>query len=211
MVGPLRIENTRGAEGRETDVVDVLVVDDDALVRAGLRLALRSVSGIRIVAEASSGNGAISALEQTPVDVVLMDVHMKSTNGIAATQVMRVRHPRIRIVLMSAFADEEFVVHARNVGADAFVPKEAALGEFAKAILGSRQRTLDGARDAGGSVSLSPQEHAVADRVAQGRSNEQIAAELNLSVNTVKTYASRIFTKVGVKNRVQLANLVNKQ
>jgi DNA-binding NarL/FixJ family response regulator len=190
-------------------VVDLLIVDDDALVRTGLRLALRSVPGLRIVTEASSGNMALSAMTHTRIDVVLMDVHMKNTNGIAATQVMRARYPGVRIVLISAFADEEFAVHARNVGADAFVPKEAELGEFVRAILGATAPTE--APNAASGVSLSPQEFAVADRMAQGRSNEQIAADLNLSINTVKTYGSRIFSKVGVKNRVQLANRINQR
>ncbi|RKR75108.1 response regulator transcription factor [Frondihabitans australicus] len=191
----------------------ILVVDDDPLVRTGIRLLCRDRPGLEVVGEAGDGLEAIRLLEEESFDVVLMDVHMRRTSGVAAAMTLRRRHPGLRIVLMTGFADAGFEQHARNAGADAFVPKTAsvdvllgALGSGAGA--GASPHGVDAARPGGLLAGLSERERAVAGLVVDGWSNPQIAERLHLSSSTVKTYVSRCFTKLGVENRVQLANLL---
>lgn len=184
----------------------VMIVDDDPLVRVGLRLLFRSMPEISVEAEASDGAEVLAELARTPVDVVLSDVRMRALNGIAMIASIRDRFPDIRIVLMSSTVGAEFGEHARNAGADAFVPKTAPASVLRDVIVGSPRSS--GARRM---RVLTDRESIVADLVAAGANNADISRELNLSVNTVKTYVSRVMTKLDVDNRVQLANLLNER
>lgn len=183
----------------------LIVVDDDPLARAGLR-ALLQREELEIVAEAADGAGLLRLLDVVRVDVVLMDVQMPRLSGVAAIAPVRARQPGLRVVLMTSFDSGRFAEHARVAGADAFVRKSASISELLSAIHG---QTVAPTRPRPGLAKLSPRERDVGTRIAGGRSNEEIATELGVSVNTVKTYVSRLFGKFGVSNRVQLANELN--
>lgn len=190
-----------------TNPLQVIIVDDDSLVRTGLRLLLRSETNIVVSAEARNGAEALLVLANQPCDVVVMDVRMPGSNGLATAQLMRAQFPGVRIILMTSFADHEFAAHALNSGAHAFVPKTAAAEDFVAAIMGPMTNTLS----APAQISpLSGRERTVVNHIAAGLNNDEIAVQMNLSPNTVKTYVSRIFTKMNVRNRVELVNQMKK-
>ncbi|GIT80771.1 DNA-binding response regulator [Leifsonia sp. LS1] len=191
----------------------VLIVDDDPIVRMGFRLLFRSIPELDIVGEAIDGSEVAGLLDTIPVDVVLMDIRMRHVNGIAAARSIRQRYPHLRIVLMSSLLNEEFAQHARNIGSTTFVPKTATTETLRKALLGTateRAATTSNlvSETESALMSLTARELSVARAVATGLSNESIARELHLSVNSVKTYVSRCLAKLGLENRVQLANEV---
>lgn len=183
----------------------VIIADDDPLVRAGLRTLLRG-EDVDVVGEAPDGTAVLRVIEAVSADVVLMDIQMPRTNGIAAIPAIRARRPGMRIVLMTTFDAERFAEHARVAGADAFVRKTSSVRDFLEALGGDVGPET---RPQRGFAALSPRERDVGMRIAGGSSNDQIAEALGVSVNTVKTYVSRIFSKLGVSNRVQLANALN--
>ena len=189
-----------GAPGR----LRVMIVDDDPLVRSGLRLQFRAMPEITVVTEAADGCDVLRQLTQIPVDVILSDVRMRTMHGTAMIPSVRDRHPGIRIVLMSCTVGADFVEHARNAGADAFVPKTAPAEQIRDAIVGAASVGSGRPRRV-----LTERESAVASFVASGSSNAEISDALKLSPNTVKTYVSRVMAKLEVENRVQLANLLH--
>lgn len=185
----------------------VLIVDDDPLVRAGLTALFSGAPGILVVGTAADGRSAADAALQIGADAVLMDVQMPGVNGLAAVALLRARVPGIRVVLMSNTSVAQLIPHAKAVGADAVMAKTASIASLAAAIRGA----ADGA--AGhevGEPTLSPRELEVAVQISRGIGNEAIAAQLEVSANTVKTYVHRLFRKFGADNRVQLANAIKR-
>jgi two-component system response regulator EvgA len=186
-------------------VIRLLIADDDPLVRTGLRMLLKREE-VEIVGETGDGAGVLRLLENVPADVVLMDVQMPRVNGIAAIPPIRARFPDLRIVLMTTFQADRFVEHARTAGADALIRKSVSVPELVHALRGEKSPAPRAPRTL---PAMSPRERDVGMRIARGNSNDQIANDLGVSVNTVKTYVSRLFGKFGVANRVQLANTLN--
>ncbi|HEX3789114.1 MAG TPA: response regulator transcription factor [Pseudonocardiaceae bacterium] len=210
------------------DQVRVLIVDDDALVRAGLTLMLDGADGISVVGEASDGDQVPAMLDAHPVDVVLMDIRMARVNGITATQRVRCRPQPPEVIVLTTFDTDQNVLHALRAGASGFLLKDSPPTEIALAIrrvaggdpilspgitrrLMERAATEAGAHESATDAlsSLSPRELAVAVAVGQGKSNADIAAELYLSVATVKAHITRILMKSGLGNRTQIALLVH--
>ncbi len=202
----------------------VLVVDDQELVRAGFRMILER-NGFEVVGEAQDGAEAVVlAAERTP-DVVLMDVRMPRMDGIEATRQIVARRPETRVVALTTFDLDEYVYEAVRAGASGFLLKDispsdlvhavgvAARGDALLAPVLTRRlldryvsRPLPGAK----LERLAPatdREIDVLRLVAQGRSNSEIATDLFLSETTVKTYVSRLLTKLGLRDRVQLTVL----
>lgn len=214
-------------------VTRVLLVDDDPLVRSGLTLILGADDTIDVVGEVGDGDAAVEAVRQLDPDVVLMDIRMPGTDGLAATEVLRESGDEPSIIVLTTFDTDEHVLRALRAGANSFLVKDTppleildavrrvAAGEtvlspsvvarLVDEVVGGddaqRQRRTNQARDA--LRVLSEREHEVALAVGQGKSNGQISAELSMSVNTVKTYISRVLTKLDCGNRVQLAILVH--
>jgi DNA-binding NarL/FixJ family response regulator len=202
----------------------VLVVDDQELVRAGFRMVLER-GGLDVVGDAADGTEAVRLARALQPDVVLMDIRMPLMDGIEATRQIVARRPETRVVVLTTFDLDEYVYEAVRAGASGFLLKDIsptdlvhAVGVVARgdALLAPAltRRLLDRyvARPLAGTR---PTELAVAtDRevevirlVAQGMSNREIAATLFLSEATVKTYVSRLLTKLGLRDRVQLAAL----
>ncbi|WP_308222125.1 response regulator transcription factor [Microbacterium enclense] len=185
-----------------SDVARVAIVDDDVLVRYALRYLIQPEPDIFVVAESSDGAGIMTIIDESACNVLLVDVNMRPLNGVAVAANVRRRYPEIRIVMMSSFYNDDFAKHALNAGADAFFTKTDAAAEIFRAIRG-RSEALSGT-----TRTLSAREFAIAELASRGLTNDQIARHMHLSTNTVKTYLSRIFKKVGARNRVDLTNHV---
>jgi DNA-binding NarL/FixJ family response regulator len=202
--------------------IRVLIVDDDALVRTGLSMMLAGAEDLQIVAEADDGDkvGALVA-EHTP-DVVLMDIRMPRVDGLAATEQIRGRAGAPEIIILTTFDADEHVVRALRAGAGGFLLKDTPPADIINAIRKvaagepilspSVTRRLiaqvtevhrSPARELLGQ--LSEREREVVVAIGQGKSNAQIGAELYMSVATVKAHVSRLLTKLGLNNRVQVA------
>ena len=205
--------------------IRVLLVDDDALVRSGLRLMLRSAPDIDVVGEAADGAAAITAAADLVPDVVLMDIRMPGTDGVTATAAITAA-TAARVVVLTTFDADELVRQAINAGAVGYLVKDTPPAEIINAVraVASGQGVLspavtrpllDLARDAAaagrskpGLEVLSERERAVAVAVADGATNAEIARQLYVSAATVKATVSRILAKLGLDNRVQIAVVV---
>ena len=211
-------------------MIRVLLVDDDALVRSGLRMMLAGAEGIEVVGEADDGRGVLPAVDLHRPDVVLMDIRMPQLDGIAATRLLREQPGAPAVIVLTTFDADDLVLRALQAGAAGFLLKDTPPAEIVRAIElvhggdgmlspGVTRRLIAlvaGDGDAGERrdrarallAALSEREREVALAVGQGRSNAEIAAELHMSVATVKAHVSRLLTKLEAANRVQVALLV---
>lgn len=207
-------------------MISVLLVDDDALVRSGLRLMLGGADDLRVVGEATDGDEVPAAVAAHAPDVVLMDLRMRRVDGVRATAELCARTDAPAVVVLTTFESDDDVLDALRAGAVGYLVKDtepaeieaavrrAARGEpslspgVARRVIAAATGGPDVGRDASGRLAvLSDQERAVAAAVGQGWGNARIAAELLLSLSTVKTYLSGALTKLDLENRTQLALL----
>lgn len=216
--------------GGVSEPIGVLLVDDDPLVRSALRLMLGGQPDLDVVGEAGDGLEGLRLAAETRPDVVLMDIRMPRLNGLDATRRLLDGPRPPRVIVLTTFDADEHVVEALAVGADGFLLKDTPPAEIVDAIrrvsdgdpmlspsvtrtLIARLRQGDGddrAQQASRRLSaLTERELDVALAVGRGLSNADIAAELYLSVPTVKTHVSRVFDKLEVTNRVQVAICVH--
>jgi DNA-binding NarL/FixJ family response regulator len=210
--------------------IRVLLVDDDALVRSGLKMMLSGAAEIAVVGEADDGRGVLAAVDRHRPDVVLMDLRMPQVDGIAATRLLRAQPDPPAVVVLTTFDADELVLRALQAGAASFLLKDTPPPEIVRAIEmvhagdamlsptvarrlialvagdGEAAARRDGARER--LASLSAREHEVALAVGQGRANAEIAVELHMSVATVKAHVSKLLAKLDLDNRVQIALLV---
>ena len=214
----------------------VLVVDDDPLVRSALGLMLGGQADIEVVGEAADGLEGIRLADDLHPDVVLMDIRMPRLDGLGATRELHARPSPPRVIVLTTFDADEHVVEALAAGADGFLLKDTPPPEIVAAIRKvvedepmlspSATRTLirrlrvDNAEPADADreraeqaqrllAVLTDREHEVALAVGRGLSNAEIAADLYLSIPTVKAHVSRLFDKLQVTNRVQIAICVH--
>lgn len=197
--------------------IRVLVVDDHAVVREGLRAFLDLQDGIDVVGEASDGDEAIAAAEELLPDVVLMDLVMPRLDGLAAMRALRERVPGARVIVLTSFLDDEKVLPALRAGAAGYLLKNAAPQELARAIRAAfaGEVVLDPVVAArlvdtlAGGVEpldrLTPREREVLELIGRGFPNKLIARELGLSEKTVKTHVGHVLAKLGVTDRTQAA------
>jgi DNA-binding NarL/FixJ family response regulator len=202
--------------------VRVLIVDDDDLMRAGLRGVLSSDDAIELVGEASDGREAAYRVRLLRPDVVLMDVRMPDLDGISATREVLAGFPDVKVVILTTFEEDDYIFGALSAGASGFLLKRTRPEELIAAIhtiaagdsllspsVTNRviermagQPPPDAERDPR-LEELTPRETEVLELVARGRSNSEIAAELVIEESTVKTHLKRILAKLGVRDRVQ--------
>ncbi|MFC8314776.1 response regulator [Gordonia sp. NPDC057258] len=207
----------------------IMIVDDDPLVRSGLRLLLGGDAGLDIVAEAGNGQEALDTHATAPVDLVLMDLRMPGLDGIAATGRFKALASPPAIIVLTTFDADDYVVRALAMGADGFLLKDTPPDEIVAAI----HQVLDGRPALSPSVTaalikqvvtsgghrtssavervdrLTARERDVAVELARGASNAEIAERLYMSLATVKAHISHIFTKLDAGNRVQVAILMH--
>jgi DNA-binding NarL/FixJ family response regulator len=208
--------------------VRVLIVDDDALVRAGLTMMLDGAHGIAVVGEAADGDEVSRAADAHAPDVVLMDLRMPRVDGITATRRLRSRRNPPEVIVLTTFDADENIVRALRAGASGFLLKDTTPERIVDAvrtvaagdpILSPRiaRRLMDRvATDAGtyeraraALSTLSPRERDVVLAIARGRPNADIAADLAMSLATVKAHVSHILTKLDLSNRTQVALLAH--
>jgi DNA-binding NarL/FixJ family response regulator len=212
------------------DPIRVLLVDDDPLVRSGLRLMLGGAEQIEVAGEVDDGQGVLAGVDLHHPDVVLMDIRMPTVDGIAATRLLREQPRPPQVIVLTTFDADELVVRALQAGAAGFLLKDTPPAEIVRAIElvhagdgmlspGVTRRLISlvaGDTDAGARSErarerldgLTDREREVALAVGRGLANAEIASELFMSVATVKAHVSRLLTKLGVENRVQIALLV---
>jgi DNA-binding NarL/FixJ family response regulator len=205
-------------------VISVLIVDDQDLVREGLRMLLEAEPDLAVAGEAGDGGQALAQARLLDPDVILMDVRMPGMNGIEATARLVQAGSRARILMLTTFDLDEYVYHALKAGASGFLLKDASREQLTGAVRAvSAGETLlapaitrrliedfcngsaPGTPVAGGAGGLSERELGVVLLVAQGLSNAEIAAGLYLSEATVKSHIARILAKLGLRDRVQVA------
>ena len=195
--------------------IRVLLADDHALVRAGIRSLCQTLAGVEVVAEASDGAEALLLAERERPDVVLMDIAMKGMNGLEAAARLRERLPATKIVILSMHTSEEYVLLALRAGAAAYLIKDSATSELELALQSvmrgeiylspaiSRQ-VVEGyvqrVGEGGAADPLTPRQREVLKRIAEGRSTKEIAYELNLSVKTVETHRAQIMERLGIRD-----------
>lgn len=199
--------------------IRIMVVDDHAVVRSGLKAFLMVFDDMELVAEADGGQQAINLVEQAQPDVILMDIMMPEMDGPATMKVIRERWPQVQIVALTSFRDDDLVKRAlqagaigyllKNVGADdlANAIRSAAAGratlspEAAQALIqASRQPPLPGG-------DLTEREHEVLSLLSKGLSNNEIADQLVVSRSTVKFHVSSILSKLGAASRTEAVAL----
>jgi DNA-binding NarL/FixJ family response regulator len=201
-----------------TEAIRVLVVDDQTLVRSGLRLVLQGREGIEVVGEAANGEEALRATRRLRPDVVLMDVRMPAMDGIEATRRVLAENSDCRVIVLTTFDIDEYVYGAIAAGASGFLLKDvtgdqlAASIKFVKtgeALLAPTitrrliERFAKPIVPSSALASLTPRETDVLEELARGLSNAEVAADLHLSEATVKTHVARLLAKLGVRDRVQ--------
>ena len=201
--------------------VRVLLVDDDQLMRAGLRAVLSSDAGIEVVGEAATGRAAVARVRALRPDLVLMDVRMPDLDGIAATREVLASSPDVKVVILTTFEQDDYIFGALSAGASGFLLKRTSPEELLAAIhtvaagdsllspsvtriVLERLARQPAPQIAGSAVAdLTPREREVLGLVARGLSNGEIAAALVIEETTVKTHVKRILGKLGLRDRIQ--------
>jgi DNA-binding NarL/FixJ family response regulator len=210
--------------------IRLLLVDDDALVRAGLRMILSSAEDLDLVGEVDDGARAVAAVREHRPDVVLMDIRMPEMDGITATAALRRLDAPPQVIVLTTFQADEQVLSALRVGASGFLLKDTPPAEIVNAVrlvaagdamlspsvtrtllshFGDTEATERRRAAAQRLATLTDREREVALAVGSGASNAEVAASLFMSEATVKAHVSRLFTKLDVTNRVHIAIVVH--
>ena len=202
--------------------VRVLLADDHAIVRSGLRLLLEREQDLAVVGEATDGRAAVAWMERDQADVAVMDVGMPGLNGIEATSQIVRKYPDANVVMLSMHSDETYVLRCLRAGARGYVLKESAEHELITAIRAVaagksffspkvkrllQQEHVEQMRRQGGEDSydlLTEREREVLQLLAEGNSNKEIAGRLHLSVYTVETHRKRILEKTNLHGTAEL-------
>ncbi|MDA8132004.1 MAG: response regulator transcription factor [Elusimicrobia bacterium] len=200
--------------------VTVLIADDQTLFREGIKDLLEDEKGIEVVGEASTGPEAVAMAKKIKPDVILMDIKLPQMDGVSATRVIRKECPSTNVLILSSYEDEAHITEAIQAGANGYLSKMLPASELVhalktftsegvmipqpimgKLIQGLRQMGSPGYDSA--PDSLTATEIKVMALLGKGKSNKEIAAELNCSVKTVKNHLNSIFQKLGVNNRTE--------
>ncbi len=205
--------------------IRVLIVDDHEMVREGLMAMLRSEPDFEVVGQTGHGEEVVDLVESTKPDVVLLDTRLPGISGVEVCRLLTRTHPGVAVVILTTYTDVELVQECLQAGARGYVVKDVerfALKESIRAV--SRGEAVLAPQVAGQIIdrfrSLPPEERrpaglnasqvAILRLISRGHSNREIAADVHLSENTVKTHVQEIFRKLGVRNRVEAAILAGK-
>ncbi|WP_042149366.1 response regulator transcription factor [Paucisalibacillus sp. EB02] len=198
----------------------VMLVEDQVIVRQGLKVILEQDENIKVTHEAENGAEAITILEKYSVDFVMMDVRMPVMNGLEATRVIKKQWPDVKILILTTFNDDEYALEALKEGANGFLLKTADSAKLIEAVYSCMSggltihdevaakvmpRLLQREKKEVITINLSPRELAITKLVGVGNTNKEIADELYLSIGTVKNHITHILQKTGLRDRTQLA------
>ncbi|MFZ4826923.1 MAG: response regulator transcription factor [Phototrophicaceae bacterium] len=200
--------------------VRILIADDHAVVRAGLKALLERQSNLKVIAEAGTGEEAVNLCKVHQPDVAVLDVRMPGISGIEACRQIGTIAPNTKVIILTSYAEDELLLSAIQAGAVGYMLKRIGDQELVRAV--ERVSRGDGILDPSMTATifsevrrsaqnqyidafkeLTPQELSVLNLVAQGKTNRQVAIELFLGEGTVRNYVSSIFTKIGVSNRAE--------
>jgi two-component system, NarL family, response regulator LiaR len=200
-------------------VIRVLIADDHAVVRQGLRTYLELQDDVEVVAEAADGEAAVRAAERHAPDVVLLDLAMPRLDGVAALRELRGRAPGARVIVLTSFGEDDRLFAALRAGAAGFLLKDTEPADIVRAIRGAHtgqsplspatatrvvEELARGGRPRAAEL-LTPRELEVLRLIARGRSNKRIALELGVAEKTVKTHVGHLLGKLGLTDRTQAA------
>lgn len=205
-----------------TKTVRILIADDHSVVRAGLRALLEHQGGFRVVAEASTGEEAVTRAQEHRPDVAVLDVRMPGLSGIEACRRITQSVEGCKVIMLTSYAEDELLFAAIQAGASGYVLKRIGDNELVHAVervsrgegmldpamtstIFAEVRKASEAKHAAAFADLTPQELAVLALVAEGLTNRQIAVKLFLGEGTVRNYVSSILGKIGVSNRAEAA------
>jgi DNA-binding NarL/FixJ family response regulator len=208
--------------GQTAKKISVILVDDHAIVRLGLRTLINDQPDIEVVGEAGTAQEALREVERHQPQVVLMDIRLPGEGGLEATRQIVQRFPQVNVVMLTSFADEELVVSAIRAGAVGYLLKEVGNEEVLHGIrlavqgksvmdasttsrLVARLRASERKEQDDAFRDLSERELQVLNEVAQGKTNLEIAQSLNLSEKTARNYVSTLLEKLHLSNRIELA------
>lgn len=204
--------------------MNLMIVDDHLLIRAGMKLLLKNTSAYTVTAEAESGEEALRLLAEQPIDLVIMDISMPGMGGLACIREIRARYPAVKILVLSMHEDDEYIYKAMQYGAMGYLPKTSADNELFDALQALSQgrrylspnaqqslmdimfRPAEEAADDPRSV-LTAREREVFDELIHGYTITEIAERLHLSVKTVDTHKSHIYAKLNCRRRSELVSL----
>lgn len=215
------------ASGESDEVVRVLLADDHAVVREGLKVLINSQADMIVVGEVTDGVQAVEAARRLQPDVLVMDLSMPELGGAEATMIVRQECPAVRVLALTVHEERSYLRQLLGAGASGYVLKRAAAEELVQAVRAVAgggvyidpavagamvEEYLEGNGEGEPGVSvLSEREHAVIVRIARGYTNKEIAAELDLSVKTVETYKARVAEKLGLRTRVDIVRWATRQ
>jgi two-component system, NarL family, response regulator LiaR len=200
-------------------VIRVLVADDHAVVRQGLRTYLELQEDVEVVAEAADGEDAVAAAERSAPDVVLLDLAMPRLDGVAALAQLRERAPAARVIVLTSFGEDDRLFAALRAGAAGFLLKDTEPPDIVRAIRSAHaghsplspataarvvEELTRGGRPRAADL-LTPRELDVLRLIARGQSNKRIALELGVAEKTVKTHVGHVLSKLGLSDRTQAA------
>lgn len=198
--------------------IRLMLVDDEKLIRSGMKILLESMGGLEVVASASNGREALAVALQTRPDVVLMDIRMPESNGIEGTRLIKEQLPDTKVLILTTFQDAEYIQEALRLGASGYLLKDSdpsAIYEGIKvahsghvvvdkhmsdALIAKSRKTFDASH-----FDLSEKELEIVKLVAEGCTNKEIADKLYLSEGTIKNNVSVILQKLSLRDRTQLA------
>jgi two-component system, NarL family, response regulator LiaR len=205
------------------DPIRVLIVDDHAVVREGLRAFLELQDGLDVIGEAGDGREAIEKAERVRPNVILMDLVMPRLDGVEAMRELREQVPAARVIVLTSFLDDERLVPALRAGAAGYLLKNVEPQELARAIRladageamidpAVAARLVDALVEVRGDEGpkLTPREQEVLELIGRGLANKRIALELGIAEKTVKTHVSHVLAKLGVSDRTQAALYVER-
>ncbi|HEO8421167.1 response regulator transcription factor [Niallia sp. FSL W8-0635] len=207
-------------------MIRVLIAEDQAIVRNGLKMIIEQDEDIQVVAEAENGKAVLALLEKTIVDIVLMDIRMPIMDGMEATKRIRQQFPQIKILILTTFNDEEYALQAFQEGANGFLLKTTESFTLVNSIksclsggisihdqvaaklmpkLLKKETNHEKALKDNEIVPLTKREIEIVKSIGQGKTNKEISRELLLSVGTIKNHITQILSKLELRDRTQLA------
>jgi DNA-binding NarL/FixJ family response regulator len=203
-----------------SDQIQVLIADDQGVIREGLAMVLGLLPGVEVVGAARDGQEAVDLAAERQPDIVLMDLRMPRCDGVAATRQLRQQQPHVKVIVLTTYADDQSVIEALRAGARGYLTKDASSAEIHRAL----QQVLDDRAAIDPAVQhhlvdaiatgvpqrapalpagLTAREAEVLSLIAAGLSNSEIAAQLVVSEGTVKSHVNHLFAKIGARDRAQ--------
>lgn len=210
-------------------MIKVMIVDDQGLIRDGLKMILSLSDEIEVVGEAVNGQEALDILSSMKPDIILMDIRMPIMNGVEATKIIKEKFPEVKILILTTFNEDEYIFEGLKNGADGYILKDVKSDEIIKAIKEvykgnvllqpeiatklvkafnniNNHKTINDNKEAEKSLGdLTPREMEISKLVAEGKNNKEIGKELFITKGTVKNHLTRILSKLELRDRTQLA------